>query len=100
MENRPKIARKSVADLIFDRNRLPNRSGERFGLDFPILEVLLAALGGLDAPRGAPLGDLGRPRGRLWGALGCPGGPWGVSGDAPGTLLGGLWAPGVDLGGF
>ena len=93
MKIRSKTARKSVASLRFDRNRLPNQSWERFGLDFLIVGVLLAARGGLRATIGAPLGDFGGPWGYLGGALGLPGDSLDTLWDALGTLLGPCWAP-------
>ena len=99
-ENPSKIVRKSASNVLAERNRLPKRSGARFGLDFALLGVLLGALGCLWAILGAPLGDLGGPRGRLWGVLGLPWGSLGALQEPLGTPQDHLEPPGDGLGGF
>ena len=100
MENRWKINRKSLSNLVLHQIRLENRSWERFCLHLTLWGVLLGAPGGPWATLGAPLGDLGALQG-------CPGSLLGFPRGSLGTLRGPTWdppglpgPPGVDLGRF
>ena len=86
MENRWKIGRKSLSNLVLHQIRLENRSWERFCLHFTLWGVLLGAPGTPWATLGAPLGD-------LWALQGCPGSLLGVPRGSLGTLQGPTWDP-------